>query len=293
MRILICGLLFVLQSVAIPNSDELRKRYGPPDTSRQSADSEHFTLRPGFTLTVQYGADHRACQLVVERFQPLHEQQQAIQAIPPAYVAVLVQEISSLAATGAKVGDVSLPSVRVIDFEDARILETIRDAFPSRGVIRITEFLKRDVCPASNNPVQFFEETVLPLTPNVAGLRNRYGLNKPEADFSSDVFALLDLKLSVQYGSDRRACHIHIEPLDPLNRFVPSREVSELIDSLAPIAMRGMQTSSGEMRSSVCGGIVFERYENIQINRIPNFCDAGHPNTDTQATINFLREECH
>ena len=174
------------------------------------------------------------------------------------------------------------------------MLETIRDdAFPSRGVVRIAEFLKRDVCPALSNPVQFFEETVLPLTPNAAELRNRYGLNKPEGDFSSDVFAVSDLKLDVQYGSDHRACHILIEPVDPRNRLAPSKEVSELIDSLAPIAMRGVQTFSGEMRSSACGGVVFQHYENIQINRVPNFCELGHPDTDRQATINFLREACH
>ena len=71
MRVLICCLLFVLQGTPVPSSDELRKRYGQPDKSQHSPDSERFTIRPGFTLTVHY----------------------AIQVIEPTYVSALVQTI--------------------------------------------------------------------------------------------------------------------------------------------------------------------------------------------------------
>ena len=42
-----------------PSSPELHNRYG-------LSDLERFTVRPGITATVQYGADYLACQIRIE-----------------------------------------------------------------------------------------------------------------------------------------------------------------------------------------------------------------------------------
>jgi hypothetical protein len=41
-----------------PNSQDFHNRYGEPDIER-------FTARPGIGLTVEYGSDHLACQVLI------------------------------------------------------------------------------------------------------------------------------------------------------------------------------------------------------------------------------------
>jgi hypothetical protein len=49
-----CLLLAVGSVVLTQSSEELHSRYG-------EADLERFTVRPGISLTVQYGSDHLTC----------------------------------------------------------------------------------------------------------------------------------------------------------------------------------------------------------------------------------------
>jgi hypothetical protein len=138
-------------------------------------------------------------------------------------------------------------------------------------------------------------DTIRRLTPSAAQLRKRFGV----ADSGSclpDIFVLgPNLKLSVKYGSDRLACTIAIEPVDIATPYSPKEEVTKvtkLLDEFAPPAMRGKVLSgSGEFRSS-CRGAVMAAYDNVLINRWPNYCAPEHPNTEKKTTLQFKRDVC-
>jgi len=134
-------------------------------------------------------------------------------------------------------------------------------------------------------------ETVRRLTPSAEGLRRQFGA-ADSGNTVPDVFVLgSNLKLSVKYGSDRLACHISIEPVDIGNPYLPKEKVSALLDELAPPAMRG-RGGNGEFRSSACGGIGMADYENVLMERWPNYCAAAHPDTEKRAIIQFKRDVC-
>src|SRR6266700_777027 len=59
-----CLLLATSNLLAAQSSEELHTRYGDPD-------QERFSARPGISLTVEYGADHLACKLLLERTRSL------------------------------------------------------------------------------------------------------------------------------------------------------------------------------------------------------------------------------
>jgi hypothetical protein len=60
----IAGCFIVAASTLLAqSSQELHNRYGEPD-------QERFTVRPGISLTVQYGSDHLACQFTIAPSKP-------------------------------------------------------------------------------------------------------------------------------------------------------------------------------------------------------------------------------
>jgi hypothetical protein len=133
-------------------------------------------------------------------------------------------------------------------------------------------------------------EKVRRLTPSAEALRKRFGIGD-SGTATPDLFVLGPFKLSVKYGSDRLVCHISIEPVDIGNPYLPKEKVSELFDELAPPAMRG-RGGSGEFRSSACGGMGIADYENVFMERWPNYCAAEHPGTEKRAIIQFKRDLC-
>jgi hypothetical protein len=136
-------------------------------------------------------------------------------------------------------------------------------------------------------------EAVRRLTPSAQGLRKRFGTADSGTDLP-DVFVLgPNLKLSVKYGRDRLACSISIEPIDNAHSYLPKERVSEILDDLAPSAMRGKVIAGyGEFRSSACGGVGMAAYENVFIGRWPNYCAPEHPGADKKAILQFTRDVC-
>jgi hypothetical protein len=54
-----CFFMAIPNNVQAPGSEDLRKLYGEPTMER-------FTARPGITVTIEYGPDRLACQLLIE-----------------------------------------------------------------------------------------------------------------------------------------------------------------------------------------------------------------------------------
>jgi hypothetical protein len=116
-------------------SQELRSRYGKPDVER-------FTVRPGMSLTVEYGDDDQVCQAVIEPNQPIIHKAEPLRYMSPEVVAGVIDEVAPPGQRGLLVNtllesmgcaeerveeyanvwisratDVCLPPARVNDFE--------------------------------------------------------------------------------------------------------------------------------------------------------------------------------
>ena len=97
MRILFACLLIASASLpAAQSSRELRSRYGEPDIER-------FTAAREIGLTVEYGSDGLACEIVIERKQPLLHNKQAQKYMSPETVSELIDEIVPPGSRGHEV----------------------------------------------------------------------------------------------------------------------------------------------------------------------------------------------
>src|ERR1700757_1375217 len=78
------------------------------------------------------------------------------------------------------------------------------------------------------------------------------------------------ISLTVEYGSDHLACHALIEPPQPLTDteedvpLMSSEGVSEVLEEVAPIAMRGKEINALTHQSG-CNVVHMTDYENVVI----------------------------
>jgi hypothetical protein len=133
-----------------PSSPELHNRYG-------LSDLERFTVRPGITATVQYGADHLACQMKIESYRSGGGQDpQPSPLISSQQVSEVLEELVPRATRGKEIGDGSFQSgcamENINEFENVTILQggsacAPRNEVPDSGAQII---FKRDICPKVN-----------------------------------------------------------------------------------------------------------------------------------------------
>ena len=105
------------------------------------------------------------------------------------------------------------------------------------------------------------------------------------------------ISLTVEYGSDHLACQIVIEPPQPLihqeeqTQFMSSEGVSEILEEVAPVAMRGNVISRGSFQDS-CGVGYVTDYDNVSIIRGMSACEPSSPNHDSRTQVIFKRAAC-
>lgn len=122
--------------------------------------------------------------------------------------------------------------------------------------------------------------------------RNRYG--EPDRERFA---ARSGISLTVEYGSDHAACYALIEPPQPLTyseEHVPlmsSEGTSEVLEEVAPVAMRGKEISDGNFQSG-CNVARITDYENVSIMRSTHTCDPSSRDQDVRTAITFKRETC-
>jgi hypothetical protein len=134
------------------------------------------------------------------------------------------------------------------------------------------------------------------LAPSSPELHNRYGLSDLER-FSVRP----GITATVQYGADHLACQIQIEPYQSLvhqdaqpphiPRVMPSKDVSDVVEELAPVAMRGKEINQGSFQAS-CGGEQVDEYENVLILRTILACAPAGTDHDISVSIVFKRDIC-
>jgi hypothetical protein len=132
------------------------------------------------------------------------------------------------------------------------------------------------------------------LAPSSPELHNRYGLSDWER-----FTVRPGITATVQYGADHLACQIQIEAYQALihpgaqvSTFIPAKDVSEIVEELAPVAMRGKEVSIGSSFQSGCAAVRGDEYENVSIITGMNGCGSLNAPQDSAAEIIFKREIC-
>jgi hypothetical protein len=96
MRILIVFLLVTAGLSMAPRSQQMHTRYGEPDVER-------FTAGDDTGLTVEYGSDGLACQIVLERKQSLLHGQQEPKYMRPEVVDQIIDEVVPAESRGRSI----------------------------------------------------------------------------------------------------------------------------------------------------------------------------------------------
>jgi hypothetical protein len=105
------------------------------------------------------------------------------------------------------------------------------------------------------------------------------------------------ISVAAEYGPDRSACEILIEPPQSLihqeekARLMPSDGVSEVLGEIAPVASRGKEISS-MIDFTGCIAVRMTDYENVFIMRTMHTCDPSSPDQDVRTAITFKRDIC-
>ena len=130
------------------------------------------------------------------------------------------------------------------------------------------------------------------VAPSSQELHNRYG--EPDRERFP---ARPGISLTVDYGSDHLACNALIEPPQPFTHseehvpLMSSEAVSEVLEEVAPIAMRGRQINTAVLVSG-CNEARMTDYENVSIMRSTHTCDPSSHDQDVRTAITFKRDIC-
>jgi len=96
-----CLLAGAPADVSPPSEQGLHKLFGDPTMER-------FAVRSGITLTVEYGPDRMACQLLIAPAQSLVEVQMPIPPMPSRGVSVVLQELLPVATRGRQINSTTV-----------------------------------------------------------------------------------------------------------------------------------------------------------------------------------------
>ena len=149
MRVLL-GSFFVLAALLVnpESSKELHSRHGEPDIER-------FVVRPGVGLTVEYGSDGQACQMVIEGQKMLIEKEKPPKRMSPDMVSGILDEVVPLSVRGNEVGhaveSIGCSEVNIEEYENvwiSRATDNCLPLKPEREWIARVSF-KRQACPAN------------------------------------------------------------------------------------------------------------------------------------------------
>ena len=111
---------------------------------------------------------------------------------------------------------------------------------------------------------------------------------------------LLILLAQVYSPSDHLACQFTIAPSKPFDASnpiasystMPAVTVTEVLEEIAPSAMRGKQIPAGEWAIGCADENEEFEYENVLIIRSVNSCAPSKPNPENSATVYVKRDIC-
>lgn len=155
MRIAVgCLLVLAGSAVLTQSSQELHNRYGEPDRER-------FFVRPGISLTVEYGSDHFACNALIEPPQPLTYTEEHVPLMSSDIVSGVLEEVAPVALRGKEINSASFVSgcneAHVTEYENVSIMRSTHTCDPASHDqdVRTAISFKRDICPRPKTPFTF------------------------------------------------------------------------------------------------------------------------------------------
>jgi hypothetical protein len=146
-KILVAFVLVATTGLSLSQSSrDLHSRFGEPDVERYTATND-------IGLTVEYGSDGLACEILFERKQPLLHGDQKHQYMPPEVVSALINEILPVESRGRHINTLSesmgCAEGHVDEYENVwigRYSDMCVPLKPERES-RATISFKRPVCP--------------------------------------------------------------------------------------------------------------------------------------------------
>jgi hypothetical protein len=149
MRDLIACLFLLLAGLPLDQSSrDMRSRFGEPDVERYTATND-------IGLTVEYGSDGLACQIIIERKQPLLPSNQGQQYMQSEVVSALIDEIVASDSRGRHINtlleSMGCAEGRVDEYENVwigRYSDMCVPLKPERESTATVAF-KRHACPVS------------------------------------------------------------------------------------------------------------------------------------------------
>jgi len=145
MRILI-GLLVAAASLAVAQTpQDLHNRYGKPDVER-------FTARPGISLTVEYGSDHLACNMLIQPPEPLLSRQEEQTFMRSETVTDILEEVVPVATRGQEKYQFHMVSgcnnIDGTEYENMSITRSTHNCLPlePERETSATVIFRRDIC---------------------------------------------------------------------------------------------------------------------------------------------------
>lgn len=132
----------------------------------------------------------------------------------------------------------------------------------------------------------------LAVAPDSQELHNRYG--EPTVERFT---ARPGISVTAEYGSDHLPCVLLIEPPQSIIHqaeqlpLMSSRDVSDVLEEIAPALLRGKEITSAIFRSG-CNISRLVEYENSYIMRTTHTCEPSSKDQDVRTTITFKRNNC-
>jgi hypothetical protein len=121
---------------------------------------ERFTVRPGISLTVEYGPDHLACKFLIAPTKPFDPSDPgSFSTIPSSTVAEILDEIVPPSTRGKETPGSGMASscmneMESFDYDSALIVRSMIGCSSSRPQQenQATVWLKRETCPKPKLP---------------------------------------------------------------------------------------------------------------------------------------------
>ena len=146
MRIVLGSIVLLAAYLASPQSSrELRSRYGEPDIER-------FIVRPGIALTVEYGSDGLACEMLIEPPLPLFHGDQQTLYMSSDEVTSVVDEVVPISVRGLQIGnfiqEMGRNRYELTKYENVSIGRSTDTGVPQKAEheMRVNIIFNRDVC---------------------------------------------------------------------------------------------------------------------------------------------------
>jgi hypothetical protein len=146
MRIVLGSIVLLAAYLANPqSSSELRSRYGEPDIER-------FIVRPGIALTVEYGSDGLACEMLIEPPLPLFHGNEQTPYMSSDAVTSVLDDVVPVGMRGQEIGNSISEMGRnrheLTQYENVSIGRSTDTGVPlvAEREMRATVIFKPDIC---------------------------------------------------------------------------------------------------------------------------------------------------